>query len=413
MDGEASLFLRLLNLPIRQRLALVLVIFAGSLGLSVLFRPAFPVTFCVMALPLVCADWLFGWRGGLLCLVGLTAALSAQYRLVSDSVPWHSPWLAPSLTVLLYGLIVCLAVSALRHVTRSLLAERQNTARLQNIYEQEHALNEWKDHVLQDLNHELRVPLTQIDGYLELLETYRDSLDAAAQAQFIGLARKGCDELLYLVKTTIETLQASAMQRPVHMSVFSLCHEVHTALAHCDSCLFQEHPVELDIADSLQVCADPLYARQIMRNLLTNACKYTPTGTPITISAFPMSAADHPRGQAGMICVSVRDRGPGITPEQQARIFERFTRLPGAATSAQPGSGLGLAICKQLVESMGGTIWVESTGRDGEGSCFSFTLTSSSQSSVPDMATRTGENYGKASARLEVQQEHLAVSPLS
>lgn len=413
MDGEASLFLRLLNLPIRQRLALAFVIFAGSLGLSVLFRPAFPATFCVTALPLICAAWLFGWRGGLLCLVGLAAALAVQYGLVSGSVPWHSPWLAPSLTALLYGLIVCLAISGLRQMTRSLLAERQNTARLQNIYEQEHALNEWKDHVLQDLNHELRVPLTQIDGYLELLETYRDSLDAAAQAQFLALARGGCDELQHVIKTTIETLQASAMQRPVRMSVFSLRHEVHTALAHCDSCQLQEHPVELDIADSLQVCADPLYVRQIMRNLLTNACKYTPAGTPITISAFPLNAADHPGGQAGMVCVSVRDSGPGIPPEQQVRVFERFTRLPEASASAQPGSGLGLAICKQLVEAMGGTIWVESTGREGEGCCFSFTLATSSQSSVPDMATRSGENHGKAPARLEVQQEHFAVSTLS
>ncbi len=413
MDGEASLFLRLLDLPARQRLALVLVIFAGSLGLLVLFRSAFPINYCGTTLALVCAAWLFGWRGGLLCLVGLTAALAAEYGLVSSSVTSHSPWLAPFLISVLYGLVVCLAVSALRNVTRSLLAERQNTARLQKMYEQEHVLNEWKDSALQDLNHELRVPLTQTDGYLELLETYRDSLDAATLAQFIALARGGCDELLHLIRTTIETLQASVMQRPVRMSVFLLRHEVHTALAHCDTCLLQEHPVELDITNSLQVCADLQYVRQIMRNLLTNACKYTPAGTPITISASLMSAADHPQGQAGMVRVSVRDRGPGIPPEQQTRVFDRFTRLPGAVASAQSGSGLGLAICKQLVEAMGGTIWVESTGRDGEGCCFSFTLATSSQSSASDMAMRTGENHGKAPARLESQQENLAVSALS
>lgn len=410
MDGEASLFLRLLNLPIRQRLALVLIIFIASLGLSVLFGPVFPISYCGPALALVGAAWLFGWRGGLLCLAGLTGALGASYGLVWGSVTWNSPWLAPFLAAVLFGLVVCLAVGALRTVTRSLLAERQNTARLQQIYEQEHALNEWKDHILQDLNHELRVPLTQTDGYLELLETYRDSLEAATQAQFIALARSGCDELLHLIRTTIETLQASVMQRPVHMSVFLLRHEVHTTLAHCDSCLLQQHPVDLDIADLLQVRADLHYVRQIMRNLLTNACKYTPAGTPITISASLMSEADHPQGQAGMVRVSVRDRGPGISPDQQARIFERFTRLPGAVASAQPGSGLGLAICKQLVEAMGGTIRVESTGREGDGACFSFTLAASSQSSAYDIATRTGENHGKAPARLEGQQENLALS---
>jgi signal transduction histidine kinase len=197
------------------------------------------------------------------------------------------------------------------------------------------------------------------------------------------------------------------MQQPVRSSVFSLRHEIHTALAHCDSHLLQQHPVELDIADSLQVCADPRYVRQVMRNLLTNACKYTPAGTPITISA-----ADHPQGQDGLVCVSVRDQGPGIPPEQQERVFERFARLPGAAASAQPGSGLGLAICKQLVEAMGGTIWVESTGRDGEGACFSFTLSGGSQSSASAMAARIGEKYDTAPARLQGQQEHLAISAL-
>lgn len=409
-DGDVSLFLRLLDLPARQRLALVLITFVGSLGLSELLKPTWPVSYCGPALALVCAAWLFGWRGGLLCLTGLTAALTVSYGLVSGGVTWHSSWLAPLLTAVLYGLVVSLAVGALRRMSRSLLTERQQAARLQQIYEEEHALNEWKDHALQDLNHELRVPLTQTDGYLELLETYRDSLDAATQAQFIALARSGCDELLNLIRATIETLQTSAMQQPVHASVFSLRHEVHAALAHCDSRLIQEHPVELEIADSLQVCADPRYVRQIMRNLLTNACKYTPAGTPITISA---AQAGHPQKQDSMVCVSVQDKGPGIPPEQQARVFERFTRLPDATTSAQSGSGLGLAICKQLVEAMGGKIWVESTGRDGEGSCFSFTLASGSPSSISDMATRTGENHGKAPARFEGQQENLAVSALS
>jgi signal transduction histidine kinase len=412
MDEEASLFLRLLNLPAWKRLALVLVLFVVSVGLSLLLEPAFPVSYCSAALALVCAAWLFGWRGGLLCLAGLTVALLAGYGLVTGSVSLYSPWLAPFPIAVVYGLVVVMAAGALRHVICSLLAERQDAARLRQMYEQERALNEWKDHVLQDLNHELRVPLTQTDGYLELLETYRDNLDAATQAQFIALARSGCDELQGLIKVMVETLETSAVQQPVHTSLFSLRHEVHTALAHCDSRLLQQHPVELDIADSLQVCADPRYVRQILRNLLTNACKYTPAGTPITISAFLMRAVGHPGGQAGMVGVRVRDQGPGIPPDQQERIFERFTRLASAAASVQSGSGLGLAICKQLIEAMGGTIWVESTGRDGEGACFSFTLASGSQSSAPDMAAHTGESNGKAPARPQGQQEHLAVSAL-
>lgn len=414
MGGRVSLFLRLLSLPTGKRLALVLAMLAMSLGLLGLRGLAFPVTYFGWTLALVCAAWLFGWRGGLLCLAGLILALGVGYALVSGSAFWQPARFAPFLTGTLYGLVLCLAVGTLRRVTGALLDERQSVARLQQAYQQEHALNEWKDQALQDLNHELRIPLTQTDGYLELLETYRDNLDAATQSQFIAFARGGCDELLNLIKTTMETIQAPGMQQPVHASVFSLRHEVHAAQAHCDSRLLKDHHVELEIADSMQVYADARFVRQIICNLLTNACKYTPAGTPIVVSASLVSATDNTHGQAGMLCARVRDEGPGIPPEQQARLFQRFARLPNAATSAQPGSGLGLAICKQLVEAMGGTIWVESAGRDGEGSCFSFTLASgsSSQCDALDQLKRYGESDGKAQARLQNRQESLAVSAL-
>ncbi len=355
MSRGVALFLWLLGLPARRRLALVLAMLAVSLGLYLFF---------------------------------------------------------PLFTLMLYGLVVCLVVGALCRVNGALLEERQSAARLEQAYQQEHALNEWKDSALQDLNHELRIPLTQTDGYLELLEIYQGELDAAAQARFIAFARSGCEELLHLIRAAMETIQVSGMQQPVHLSVFSLRHEVHTALAHCEQRLLQHHPVTLEIAESLQVYADARFVRQVMRNLLTNACKYTPAQTPITVSAALMSAVDHPHGQAGMICVRVRDAGPGIPPEQQVRLFQRFVRLPNATAREQPGSGLGLAICKQLVEAMGGVIWVESTGHDGEGCCFSFTLADSSQYDAPDHVKRYGESNGKAQARVQNQQENFAVSAL-
>src|SRR5207249_957546 len=156
------------------------------------------------------------------------------------------------ITGTLFALAVCLAVGALRSVTGALLDERQNVAHLQRAYQQEHALNEWKDRTLQDLNHELRIPLTQTSGYLELLETYRDNLDADTQARFITLARSGCEELLNLTKTTMETIQKSDKQHPLNLRVFSLRHEIHTALVQCEVHLLQEHHVELEIPESLQ-----------------------------------------------------------------------------------------------------------------------------------------------------------------
>ena len=404
MSRGVSPFLRLLSLSTGGRLALVLGTLAVSLGLLDLYGLALPATYYgwALVLPPACAAWLFGWRGGLLCLAGLTLALGVRYGLVSGGAFWRSTPFASFLAITLYGLVLCLIVGGLRRMASALVDELQGVARLQQAYQQEHALNEWKVQALQDLNHELRIQLTLTDGYLELLEIYQGELDTATQASCIAFARSGCKELLHLTRTAME--QASGTQLPVHLSIFSLRREVRAVLAHYDSRLLQEHPVAMDIAESMQVYADALFVRQIIRNLLTNACKYTPARTPIVVSAALMNITDHPLGQARVVCVRVRDEGPDIPPEQQERLFQRFVRLPNATMSAQPGSGLGLAICKQLIEAMGGTIWIESTGRDGEGSCFSFTLVDGSQSGSQfdalDLAKRYGESDGRAQARL-------------
>ena len=406
MYGGVSLFLRILNFSARKRLATVLVIFAVILGC---YELAFPATYfvCLLLLPLVCAAWLFGWRGGLLCLAGLALALGIRYELTLGDLFWHTTPLMLWITGTLFGLVVCLAIGALQHITRLLLDERQNRAHLQLAYQQEHTLNEWKDHTLQDLNHELRIPLTQTDGYLELLETYRDTLDASTQAHFIALARSGCEELLNLTRTALEMLQASGRQYPLNLSVFSLRHEIHNALAHCEPRLLQEHHIELDIPEETHVYADAHFVNQIVRNLLTNACKYTPSRTRITVSATSMSLTDRAGKLTDMVCVRVQDYGRGIPPEQQARLFQRFVRLPNASTSEQPGSGLGLAICKHLVEAMGGIIRLESTGKDGEGCCFSFTLMSRPAPDADNQTKRTGGNHDQPKT-LSHEEQHAA-----
>lgn len=409
MNREESFFVRLLALPARRRLALVLTVFVVCMACFYLACVASAEAYfgCLLILPPVCATWLFGWRGGLLSLAGLALSTGFCYILMPDAAFWHSTSLVVLVSGMLSGLAVCLVVEALRHVTVTLLDERQRVERLQQTYQQEHMLSEWKERIFQDLSHELRVPLTQTSGYLDLLETYQDSLDEATRTQFLSLARNGCDELLNLTRIAIETLQASDMRRPLKMSLFSLRQEVQAILSLYESRLLQEHHVDLDIPESIYVYADAGVVRQIVRNLLTNACKYTPAWTPVVVSADPLGGAD----QTGMVCVHVRDYGPGIPPEQQASLFQRFVRLPNATKGKQPGSGLGLAICKQLVEAMGGTIRVESSGKDGEGCCFTFTLVSGSVPCVDEQVQHSGENHDRAGTLpCEQQIQQYAVS---
>ena len=108
---------------------------------------------------------------------------------------------------------------------------------------------------------------------------------------------------------------------------------------------------------------DPKHIEQVLRNLVSNAVKYSPEGGTITVQG---------RGDQRQLLVSVSDQGMGIPLEDLERVFERFYRVDSEITQRVRGVGLGLAVCRGMVEAHGGRIWVESTL--GEGSTFYFTL---------------------------------------
>jgi signal transduction histidine kinase len=409
MNMVVAVLLRLLRLPVKRRLALALGALVVSLGL---YGLAFPATYLsgMLMLPLVLSAWLFGWQGGLLCVAGISLILGAGYGVTFGGTFWSPVWFVPFVTGTLCGLAVCLTVGVMRCMADALLVAQHKIARTEQAYQQEHALNEFKEQVLQNLSHELRTPLTHILGYLDLLETYQDQFDAATQARFIIYARSGCEELLSLIATALDPAHASGVQQSLHLSIFSLQHEVQTVMAHLEPGFLQDYRFELDISESVRVYTDPRFVRQVVRNLLTNACKYTPPQTRITVSATPWLPKDGQQAHTNMICVRVSDEGPGIPPEQQPLLFQRFVRLPNAAASTQPGTGLGLAICKQLVEAMGGSIWVESTGQKGEGCCFSFTLASGSAAGAEDQMKREGGSNDQAKEIPLEKHEQRAVS---
>jgi signal transduction histidine kinase len=132
----------------------------------------------------------------------------------------------------------------------------------------------------------------------------------------------------------------------------------------------------------LEIQADGLRIRQILLNLLANASKFTPEEGEITLRVVMTEAPlPVPAGRAGdkpklvtrkAVWVAVTDTGIGISPEDQARLFEPFSQVDSSASRRNQGTGLGLALCKQFVEMHGGTIGVESL--PGKGSTFWFLL---------------------------------------
>ncbi len=149
---------------------------------------------------------------------------------------------------------------------------------------------------------------------------------------------------------------------------------IYEVVEHFDPRQQREYPVQVNVPAHLVVHANGQYFRQVLRNLLSNAFKYSPTDSPISIDASlygDVVQANHP---APEVCISVKDTGLGIPPEDIPRLFGQFVRLKRDVSGKVRGTGLGLYVSKQLVEAMGGRIWVVSTGVSGEGSCFRFTL---------------------------------------
>lgn len=241
------------------------------------------------------------------------------------------------------------------------------------VYEQQRQLNQFKDQFIMNVSHELRTPLTQVYGFLELLIDYHGQLDSERQLTFLTRAKYGCQELIYLVNSVLDATRAGsdvAAPRITSVQILSITHEVLDSL---DPRQTNGSTFEVAIPDSISVLADQQYLRQILRNLVSNALKYSPKETVISFAADPIEQSDDDQ-QIVRICV--KDNGPGIPPDEIQNLFQRFVRLERDVSGTVRGTGLGLYVCKQLVEAMGGKIWIESTGIAGEGSRFCFTLPS-------------------------------------
>ena len=232
-------------------------------------------------------------------------------------------------------------------------------------------LDQLKDQFMITASHELRTPLTSVQGYLELLAQFGDTVPPEQRQEFLQKARRGCDELVLLLSNVMDAsrLEIEAGIRPAHLEPVSVTRVMQDVIMLIEPQLNQEkRQVYMRVPEHLDVRADPARLRQVVLNLCTNALKYSRAGTPLAFAA----RAYH--DQRPSVIISVSDRGKGIKPEDQVQIFQRFVRLESDLNSAVRGSGLGLYISRRLIEAMDGRIFVESSGIPGEGSTFSIQL---------------------------------------
>jgi len=172
------------------------------------------------------------------------------------------------------------------------------------------------------------------------------------------------DRLERLVRNLLDMTRLESGALVVKRQWMPLEEIVGSALTRLESQL-QGRPVRTDLPDDLPlVSADAVLLEQVFVNLLENAAKYTPDGSPIEIAAHGRA-----NGQGGSITIEVSDRGPGIPPGSESRLFEKFFRGPQAGSTS---AGLGLAICRGVVGAHGGTIIA--ANRPGGGAVFRMTL---------------------------------------
>jgi signal transduction histidine kinase len=250
----------------------------------------------------------------------------------------------------------------------------EEQAWIEGAYEQQRRLNEMKDQFVLNVSHELRTPLTQVYGYLELLETFHTTLTSDKQMEYIHQATQGCEALLPLINTILDAAGTGSHTTPQQAQELLVADLVHEVLEQFEPLQRQEHSVHLEIAERLVVQADPQSLRQVLRNLLSNAFKYTPPHTAVRVVATRCDPVVQRPDGTSQVCICVQDTGPGIPPEDIPLLFGKFVRLKRDLAGPIRGTGLGLYISKQLVEAMGGSIWVESSGVAGQGSSFYFTL---------------------------------------
>jgi len=366
--------LRFLNTLPRFLLTLPRVVRLGIVALSVvLFLMLYMISPAarnpsILMIPMALAAWMFRRRGMLICVVSMISVLWVYY-----AIRMQSMWLSPVMIELfIAGTLALLAVGLLVSSQRDSL-DLADTARqeLGRAYEQQQELSQLKDQLMLNLGHELRTPLTVVYGYLELLIALEGNLDSKVQMNFLKNAMSACDELQLLVNSLQDAGSTSKRMDADHVEEVAVEAVVQDAVRYFTSHTEfeeQENRIQLDVFGQLIVRVHALYVRQVLRNLISNALKYSPDGTPVVVSARCQG------NDAAEVCISVQDAGPGIPADEIPLLFSQFVRLRRDISGPVRGIGLGLYISKQLVEAMGGRIWVESAGIPGQGSRFCFTL---------------------------------------
>jgi two-component system sensor histidine kinase KdpD len=214
--------------------------------------------------------------------------------------------------------------------------------------------------LLSAMSHDLRTPLASITGAASTLRSQGDRLPAETKQELLESISDEAVRLSRLVGNLLDMTRFESGGVELRRDLYPLEEIVGTVLQRMEPQL-EGRVVSTDLAENLpMVFVDDVLLGQVLWNLIENAAKYTPPGSPLDLAAFEDNAA---------VIIELRDRGPGVPPGDEERIFEKFYRGKSAKVR---GAGLGLPICRAIVEAHRGTI--RALPREGGGTTFRISL---------------------------------------
>ena len=267
------------------------------------------------------------WPADLVAEFDLRRGLSSVGRLAVRSRRALDPLTTQSIQALSDLLAVAMGNAHL------FLREQQAVARLSE-------LDALKNAFLGTVSHELRTSTTAVLGFGELLTDHWDTLPDERRRQLASRIKRQAGSLRHLVDDLLDYARLehkSLRVIPRELSLSDLVRQLTDSM----SPLVADHQIVLDVDDEVVAWADPIAVERILANLLSNAGKYAPAGTVVTVGV---------KQQEGRARLSVADQGPGIPADERRRVFVRFYRLSNAETVRTRGAGIGLSILHDFAE---------------------------------------------------------------